>query len=81
MSKQLEYFNAVTIEKRPTSIYNAQTNEKIASFESLKNCANHLGVSCAYVSTYIKDGIRFGVRRRKNRKYKYDFPILIKYGK
>ena len=65
--------------KIPVSIYNADIKEHIKSFDSIKDCANHLGINAYAASAYIRDKSRFGARRKKGRKYKYDFPILIKY--
>lgn len=79
MGKIIEDSNLIQKEKKAVSIYSAVTNEKLASFDSIKNCANHLGVNGWIISGIIRDKYRFGARRKKGRKYKYDFPILIKY--
>lgn len=50
---------------RPVSIYNADTNEKIQSFKSIKDCSNHLGINSRSIGGYIINNCKFGSRRKK----------------
>lgn len=65
--------------RRRCAIYNANTGEKIMVFDSLKELGNHVGTPYCTISAYIKSKTRFGGRRIKGRKYKYEFPLLFKY--